>query len=68
MSIRVRAKRPGFYQGARRRAGDTFTVPSEQELGTWMERVGDGTPATDPPAQLTAEPAKGKATKGKSVI
>jgi hypothetical protein len=67
MSIRVRAKRPGFYQGARRRIGAVFTIQSEQELGTWMERVSDATPTPDAPQPEPTKKSEGKG-KGKSVI
>lgn len=36
--IPVKALSVGFYGGARRRKGAEFTIASEQELGTWMER------------------------------
>jgi hypothetical protein len=37
--IPVRALRLGYYGNARKRAGDEFTVKSEQDVGTWMERL-----------------------------
>lgn len=36
--IPVKALAVGFYGGARRRRGDEFSVATEKELGTWMER------------------------------
>lgn len=44
--IEVKATRRGFY-GALREDGETFSVESEEEVGTWMERVGDASPASD---------------------
>lgn len=44
--IPVKATRRGFY-GALREEGEPFTVGSEAEVGTWMERVGDAAPASD---------------------
>lgn len=37
--IAVRAIAVGFYGDARKRIGDEFTVRSEKDIGTWMERV-----------------------------
>lgn len=37
--IRVRALRPGYYGHSRRREGDVFTIRSEAQMGSWMERV-----------------------------
>lgn len=44
--IEVKATRRGFY-GALREEGEPFSVGSEAEVGTWMERVGGATPASD---------------------
>lgn len=35
--LKVRATRVGYYDNIRRREGDTFTIKSEQEKGSWME-------------------------------
>lgn len=37
--IHVRANRPGFFGGDRKVEGDLFTIPSEQQLGEWMDKL-----------------------------
>lgn len=37
--IRVRATRIGYFEHKRRRPGDTFTIQSMDQFGTWMEFV-----------------------------
>lgn len=39
--IEVRATRAGYFKGSRKSEGDIFTVPSVEELGTWMEPSDD---------------------------
>lgn len=38
MAIKVRAIAPGYF-GTRRRVDDEFSVPEEQDVGSWMEPV-----------------------------
>lgn len=38
-TIRVRAKERGFYDNHLKAPGDVFTVRTEDEIGSWMERV-----------------------------
>lgn len=38
--MKVRAKAAGFY-GSLREVGDEFVIKSEEDLGLWMEPVGD---------------------------
>jgi hypothetical protein len=40
--IPVRATRMGIYANMRRKAGDEFTITSEEWLGSWMERLDGG--------------------------
>jgi hypothetical protein len=43
--IRVRALKLGYYDDARRREGDVFTIRNEKEFSRlWMERVPFDTP------------------------
>lgn len=35
--VRVKAKRPGFYDNGRKRVGDEFTIPAGEKPGSWME-------------------------------
>lgn len=66
MSIPVRAISKGFYDGDRKRPGDTFTVPDEKMLGIWMERL-DGKPHPKA-AQQRALPAKPAAAPAPSTL
>lgn len=51
MSIRVRATKRGFGGTPCRilEVGEVFTIPNEQALGSWMERL-------DPPAAEAPKP------------
>jgi hypothetical protein len=42
--LKVRATRTGYYDLARRRAGDVFVVEEAAFAETWMERVSSSTP------------------------
>lgn len=39
MTIKVTATRTGFFNGALIEPGETFTVDTEAQLGSWMERA-----------------------------
>lgn len=54
MSIQVKAKRTGFYQGHRKRKGARFSIRTEDELGTWMEKV--ETPKAEPKGKPGPKP------------
>lgn len=58
--IPVRAKDTGFYGGNRIRKGTLFTIQSERELGTWMERrdTPEAKALDDAAAALAADQAK----------
>lgn len=66
--IRVRAIRMGFFEGARRRTGDVFDIPSKKHLGRWMEVVSSDTPVTDQSTEASSnDSAKGGPPKGETI-
>lgn len=54
--IPVKATRRGFY-GSLREEGEHFSVASDKEVGTWMERVGDAGRAADTGTETDEKPA-----------
>lgn len=62
MSIQVKAKLPegkvGFYKGLRRRNGDVFSVQNEDEVGSWMEKLGNDKKSEPAKNDKKSEPAK----------
>lgn len=72
MAIRVRAKARGFYDKNLREVGSVFSVRSEAELGTWMERLEDAAPAPEKPMPdkpaASGTPKKGGARHDEAVI
>ena len=58
--MRVKAKASGVF-GKRRKPGETFDIPSEQELGSWMVALNA---ATKPRAARKAQAAR----KGRSAV
>lgn len=47
--MKVRATAAGFYDSLRE-VGDEFDIKSEDDLGLWMEPVGDKTAPSGPPS------------------
>jgi hypothetical protein len=45
--IKVKATRMGFYGNARKREGDTFSVPTKKDIASWMEEVVEKRPAPE---------------------
>ena len=62
--MRVKAKATGVF-GKRRKPGETFDIPSQQELGSWMVALNA---ATKPQAARKAQTARQaqSATKAQS--
>lgn len=56
--MKVRATQLGYYDHARRRVGDVFTIRTEAEFSArWMTRVPDATPERRTSAQQALDQA-----------
>ena len=60
--MRVKAKATGVF-GKRRKPGETFDIPSEQELGSWMVALNA---ATKPRPARKAQTARKAQSSGKA--
>jgi hypothetical protein len=51
MAIKVKALELGFYDGKLRPEGAEFTVETKDELGRWMEVLGEAEPEPVTPSR-----------------
>lgn len=57
MAMQVTAIKPGFYDGARRRAGDVFDIPDGKPLPGWVAAGKKAAPAAVAPLNGDTKPA-----------